>query len=351
MGTQVLTPEMMPDAVLATLNSMRKDQWIGQMTDISNHVAFNLFCHGNGQGKASNESGGRGVKMRIVTDTNHSAKHTGLYETDDFAISDAVVEGEVPWRGSSANMVFDRKEESMNAGEDAVFNRVKVERARALTDLADLSEAACWGKPADSTDNKTPFGIQYWVTKNATTGFNGGDPAGFPAGRAGVSSSTYSRNRNFTGKYTSIDATKTTGLPFLIRMGADKMRWISPTPIPDMGRGGKSNYIIGMNWDTKNDLEVYAEGRNDVIGFDLQTHESLFRGTKLTYVPYLDAATDNPVYMLDTNYLYAHFLKGWDMTLTMIDKLPNQHTCFAFIWDMVWNLVCDDVRRNAVFYR
>ena len=42
--------------------------------------------------------------------------------------------------------------------------------------LAELVENAGWTKPASSSDETEPYGLTYWIVKNATTGFTGGLP-------------------------------------------------------------------------------------------------------------------------------------------------------------------------------
>lgn len=342
---QVLTPEQMPDAVIATLNKLNRGKWIGEMTDLQEHVGFNSMC----RQKREQQSTGRGVVVRYVMDHNHSAKHVGLFGSVDYSRDDAMKEGTVPWCYTDGNMVFDEREPDMNGGPEEVVNLVSIENARMMTSMIELSENDVWGIPETDDDNDTPYGVQYWVTKNATLGYNGGNPTGFAAGRAGVSSVTYPRHKNFTGAYTSVGDTANTGLVYQMEMAADKTAWVAPAPEPGMGRTGYSR-MIACNWATKIALKNVAKNNNDSLGYDLSTKEPVFRGAKITYVPYFDAKTDNPLYMLDLNHLYAKFLSNWFMKRVKVERLPNQPHCFAVIVSMVWNVVCDDVRKQAVFY-
>jgi len=146
-----------------------------------------------------------------------------------------------------------------------------------------------------------------------------------------------------------VDDTATTGLVYMMEMAADKTRWVAPAPEPGMGRKGFSRAIYA-NWATKNALKNVAKANNDSLGFDLSTKEPVFRGAKITYVPYFDSKSDNPLYMLDHNHIYAKFLRDWFMKRVKVQRLPKQPHCFAVITSMVWNIVCDDLRRQAVFH-
>lgn len=341
----VLTPEQMPDAVLATMNALNKDKWIGEMTDLQEHVGFNTIC----KTRREQQKSGRGIRVRYVMDHNHSAQHVGLFNEVEYARNDAMVEGTVPWCYTDGHMLFDEREQDINDGPEALVDLVKVEQARMLTSMVELSEADVWGIPATEADNDTPFGVEYWVTKHASLGFNGGNPTGFSSGRAGISSVAHARHKNFTGAYTDISDTTATGLVYQMEQAADQCRWVAPAPEPGMGRSGMSRGIY-CGWTVKYGLKNVAKSNNDSLGFDLSTQEPVFRGAKIQYVPYFDSKADAPLYMVDHNHLYAKFLRDWFMKEIKVQRLPNQPHCFAVIVSMVWNIVCDDLRRQAAFY-
>jgi len=342
---QVLTPEQMPDAVIATMNTLNKGKWIGEMVDLQEYVGFNQIA------KAKREQGksGRGVTVRYVMDHNHSAANVGLFNKVEFARDDAMKEGTVPWCYTDGHMVFDEREPGMNNGPEEIVDLVEVENARMVTSMVVLGESNVWGIPESEDDNDTPFGVQYWVTKNASLGYYGGNPTGFSAGRAGISSLTYARHKNFTGAYSSVDDTEGTGLIYMMEMAADKTNWVAPAPEPGMGRKGASRGIY-CNWATKNKMKNHAKANNDSLGYDLSTQTPVFRGGKIQYVPHFDSDATNPVYMLDFNHLYARFLKNWWMQRIKISRLQDRPHCFAVIVSLVWQVICDDLRKQAVFY-
>jgi len=337
----------MADIVISTLNSLySRGTLVDQMTDLQEHVGFNELL----KNKKERLSAGRGIPIRAVVSPNGSAKNTGLYGTQEYNKSDALIEGSVPWRFTSANMVFDSMHESMNSGPEAILDEVKIEKARMMTDLVELCERNVWGVPDNSADSKTPYGVEYWLVKNATLGFNGGNPTGFTAGRAGIDSNTYTRNKNYTGKYTTVGDTVNTGLINMMEQAADKTDWIAPAPLPQQARTGYSRGIF-CNHATKMEMKNVAKANNDSLGYDLSTKEPIFRGATIRYVPYFDSKTDGPVYMIDFNNFYPVILKEWFLKDIQVTQLPNQPTCFAMVTMLVWNIVCTNLRRQVVFYK
>ena len=341
-----LTPEQLGDVVKSTLNIFRRDEWVSEMSDLQDYTLFNDMC----KNKKEKLSMSRGDKVRIITDHNHSAEVDKMFGTVDFMVDDAAEEGNVPWRRTKANMAFDIQEPDMNSGDAAMFDLIKTRYARMRVSALELAERLVWGKPTDSTDNEKPWGLKYWIVQNATTGFNGGNPAGFTAGRAGISSGTYSRHKNYTGTYTSYDDTPATGLIDQMERAAVMMEWKEAVQhaSPERKGYGKSIY---MDYDTRIGLKNVTKTMNDSLGFDLSTPDPLFRGAQLKYVSWIDQnETNGPVYMIDHNSFFAVFLKDWYMKDIEISVLPHQPTVTGVVQYMVYNFVCHNLRKQAVFY-
>jgi hypothetical protein len=251
------------------------------------------------------------------------------------------------------NMSFDVMEKDMNSGDEAMFDHIRNEDDRMIVSVFEEAEGAVWTAPPNSSDTKSPWGIPYWLTQNATVGFNGGNHASFSAGKAGISSVDYSRHQNFTGAYESYDDQADTGLITIMEEAATKCNWVSPVPERETGRAGYSK-VIFLDYDTKYGLKNVSKSNNDSLGFDLSTPEPVFRGAPLRWAPYLEADlgfhTNGPVYMIDTNTFYAVFLKDWFMKRIEIAKLPNQPTVYGVVIYLVHNFVCHNLRKQAVLY-
>ena len=124
--------------------------------------------------------GGKSFKFNLATAYGDNSRHTGLFAVDNVDVTDAVIQGEVPWRFTETAYSYDLREEAINsASEERIVNHIILRREEEMGGLAELMEETFWGKPASSADVTTPFGIDYWVVTNASTGFNGGNPSGF----------------------------------------------------------------------------------------------------------------------------------------------------------------------------
>jgi hypothetical protein len=212
--------------------------------------------------------------------------------------------------------------------------------------LYEYLEPVLWGKPVDSSDAITPYGIAFWVTRNTTAGFNGGDPVGFATGRAGLSTTTNPRWANYTDQYS--DVTKA-DLVRKMRRAHRATRFRSPVSHATPNVGGMKNGIYAPE-SVIETLEEILEQQNMNLGNDVASKDgrTLFKGTPLTYVPFLDDDAEEPVYMLDWKWLAIGVMAGWENNLTAPYMVPNKHNVRRVDLDMSMNMVCTDLRRQAV---
>jgi hypothetical protein len=255
--------------------------------------------------------------------------------------------GSCPVRHVNAHYIYDQHEPDFQRGGTAIVDLVKTRYIGMMVSFYELMETFLWSKPADSSDDKTPFGLAYWVTKSATEGFNGGNPAGFTDGRAGISTVAYPRFANWTANYTV--PTKD-DLIRKMRRAHRTTQFRSPVSHATPSVGGMSNGIytndtvIGL-------LEEVLEQNNMSLGNDLAGKEGkvLFKSTPLTYAPKLDADTTDPVYMLDWKWMAVGVLPGWENNLSKPTAVPGMHNVRRVDLDCSFNMVCTDPRRQAVF--
>jgi hypothetical protein len=86
------------------------------------------------------------------------------------------------------------------------------------------------------------------------------------------------------------------------------------------------------------------------LGNDLASKDgrTLFKGTPVQYVPKLDADASDPIYMLDWKWLAIGVLAGWENNLTAPYMVPGKHTVRRVDLDCSLEMVCTDLRRQAV---
>lgn len=294
--------------------------------------------------------GGTGIERKIMVDTSGNARNTGLFATDTINVTDVMKTITIPWRHATTNYAIEKRENLMNMGRSKIVNLIEARRHDAMVSYAELMEGDFWSKPTDSTDEVTPFGLTYWVVKNATEGFNGGNASGFTAGPGGLSASTYSGWKNYTAQYTNF--TKDDAITKL-RTAARKTKFMSPVSRQDLSRGRGFRYQLFTNNQGCIWFEDVGEAQNDSLGRDVASMDGqiTFHRNPVMYVPQLDGDSTNPVYMLDLSQFYPVFLKGDYMRESQPKEVANMHNTLAVHIDTTYNILCTNRRHQTVIYQ
>ncbi len=341
-----LSHKEVADLVLLTQNKLvKRGAFVDMQTDLSDHVAVREMW----KGKTKQFAGGENWEFPVQMDHNHSAKTVGLFETDGSALTDTMVKGEVAPRHVNAHYIFDVREKDFQRGGTSVVSLIKTRYVSMMVSFFELLEEILWGKPTDSSDTKTPFGVAYWLTRAATEGFNGGNPSGFTDGKAGISQGTYPRWANWTAQYAAITKAD---LLRKMRRAHRKTKFRSPVShsTPDVGAMQNGIYtndtVIGI-------MEELLEAQNMNLGNDLASKDgrAVFKSTPVTYAPYLDDDSADPVYMLDWKTLAVGVMEGWESNLTEPYMVPNKHLVRRVDLDASLNMVGTDLRRQTVIYK
>lgn len=334
-----------PDAARLTQeNLIKKGAFLDMATDLTDHIAVREMW----KGKKKVFNGGDDWRFFAQVDHNHSAKAVGLYETDGSAIDETTIQLEVQPRHVNAHYVFDVREKDFQKGGHAIVNLIQTKYVGMMTSFYELLERILWTKPTDSSDERTPYGIQYWITKCAAEGFNGLDPSGFALGRAGKKTADYPRWANYGSPYVAVSKED---LVRRMRRGHRLTSFRSPVSHAQPNLGGMKNGIyagdevIGL-------CEEILETQNMNLGNDMASKDgrTLFKGTPLTYAPYLDNDTENPVYMLDWKWLAIGVLTGWENNLSKPYMVPDKHNVRRVDLDATLQMVCTNLRRQSVYH-
>jgi len=333
------------DAVLLTQNSLiERGAFLDLQTDLSDHIAVREMW----EARQKKFEGGLDWTFNAQVDHNHSARAVGLYENDGSANTDTMIEGKVGIRHVNAHYIYDQREPAFQRGGTAIVDLVKTRYTGMMVSFYELLEEFLWSKPADSSDTKTPHGILMYLVKNATEGFNGGNPVGFTSGAAEIDSTAQARWRNWTGKYTTINKED---LLRMMRRGSRKTNFRSPIShaVPDLGSMKNGIYtndaVIGL-------MEETLESNNMNLGNDLIKSDTvMFKGTPVQYAPKLDDDSTNPIYMIDWKWMAVGVMPGWENNLSAPYMVPGKHLVRRVDLDASLNLVCTNRRRQAVFYK
>jgi len=145
-------------------------------------------------------------------------------------------------RHVNAHYIYDQRLPAFQRGGTAIVNLVRTKYVGMMVSFYEYLEEVLWSKPDDSADTKTPFGVAYWVVKNATEGFSGGNPSGFTSGAADIDSDTYTRWKNYTAQYTNITKED---LVRKMRRAARQVAFRSPVShaVPSLASMGNGIYL------------------------------------------------------------------------------------------------------------
>ena len=339
----ILQADDIVDLVKTTQRELGEMKWTEIATDIQEHVALpNLLS----SEKVSFDSG-YGVQWNLMIDHSGAARDTGLYAVDNVNVQDVMATANIPWRHVTTSYAIERREIAMNREPRRIVDLVKVRRADAMIGLAEHMERRFWQAPTGPNDDRI-FGVGYWAVYNATAGFNGQNPTGF-SDVAGLdsSSSDYSRWRNYTAQYSAVTQAD---LIKKWREAAVKTLFkpLAAAAVPTYNGGDRYGYYV--NYNVLGTLEEELRQQNDNLGNDIapKDGEVIFRRVPVTYVPYLDNASGDPVYGINWGVFQPVFLSGEYMRETGPEVASNQHTVMNTFVDCTLNIRCTNRRRLFV---
>lgn len=336
----IIQPENVTDFVNDTLKDLGKPKFTDISSRIQRHVVMKNLMRKN---RAILESG-QGIQFNVLVQESTAARNISIAESDNVNLQDGMVQASTVWRGSGTSYMIVGELLAMNREPARIVDYVKQQRLMALISLAELFETNFWAAPS-ATDAKTPYGLPYWVTKNATRGLNGGNLTGFTA-TAGLNPTTYDQWQNWTAPYTNV-----TRDDFIreARQAATKTDFMPPVdgiPSPNTG----DEYGFYTNYAVLQPLEEACEAQNENLGMDVAKMDgkAMFRRVPVVYVPKLDADTTNPFYGINWGWLKSYILRDWWLKETNIPYTPGQHTVASHFMDCRYQFISKNRRTNFV---
>lgn len=340
----VLTATDIPDLVTTTLRDLgpMRFQQIAQTLQY-----YEVFSRWFRKDRVSFSSG-IGIQRTLMNRfDSQAAKHVGFNSIDQVTIPDVLDQLQLDWRHAEASWaIIFQTDILMNRGKSLILNVVKPRRASALLSLVEELESRAWGAAPSATDKVLPYGVQYWITENTTTGFNGGVPSGHST-VGGVNLTDSPNFKNYTFQYTAI----TKGdLVKKLRTMHRKIGFRSPITIDDYRGAVGDRYRGYVNETVLLGLEDLGEGQNENLGRDVASMDGTvtFRRNPIIWVPILDQRSDDPFYLIDHSTFYPVILKDDYLRESEATKAPNQHNIYQIFVDLTYNYLCIDRRRNGV---
>lgn len=340
----ILTATDISDLVAGTLRDLgpMRFQQIAQSLQY-----YEVFSKWFRKDRVSFDSG-IGIRRTLMNKVDSaSSKHVGLNAIDQVTIPDVLDQLTVDWRHAQTSWALIYQTDIlMNRGKSLILNVVKPRRAASLLGLVEELEERAWGAAPSATDKVNPYGVQYWITENATTGFNGGVPSGHTT-VGGVNLTDSPNFKNYTFRYAAVTKSD------LVRKMRDmhrKVRFRSPITIDDYRGATGDRYRLYTNSTVISGVEDLGEGQNENLGRDIASMDGTmtFRKNPIIWTPKLDERTDDPIYMLDHSTFYPVILKGDYLRESEATRAPNQHNIYQVFTDLTYNYLCLDRRRNGV---
>lgn len=311
--------------------------------------------------KKITQTGGYNFARKIWVGRNGQARMVRLYEPDSVNRQDLVVTATAPWTHMDNAYAYDRREVLMNRGKQQIFDYIKLQAAECNLGVLEKIEEQAFASPTGTSDDTSMMGIPFWIQKNATRGFNGGNPSGFSSGRGGISTTTWPAWANWTDTYDAFSRAD-----FIQKM-KDMMYYIGwRNPVPTMGESGNSmsQKMLITNYTVETNATLLAEDQNENLGNDLDSKGGLVRFHKMAFltVPQLQPAPDgtsdnangggdttNPVYCVDFSCFQPVVLQGDYFHETVVDNEPNHNSASYFV-DLTMNWFCFNLRKQGVIY-
>jgi len=340
----VITDAECKDLVAATLKELGRMKWTQAAQALTRYEVMSQWLK-----QAQVLDGGVGIQRTINLKTLGAAQHVGKYEDEAVNFGDTLGVASAPWVHAQTNWVFDRTDVLKNKGKSLIVNILQPRRENAMLDMAAELEAKAWSAPS-ATDAKLPYGIMYYVVKNAAAaGFNGGAPTGFTT-VAGINPTTEANWKNYTFTYTRYSKDD---LIAAWRTAYRKIDFKSPIASPNATAFGEKMKFY-TNETVLSALEKIGEAQNENLGRDLIAMPGnmlTFKGNPIVYLPILDADATSPLYGINHDTFFPYILEGDNLREGDPDQYARNHNMFVVWVDLTYNYICVDRRRNFVAYK
>jgi hypothetical protein len=319
----------------------------------------------NSKGGMIEISGGKGIGQLMMIEDGGESRYVDALDEDVVRIIDHLTKARVDWTRLTDSVAYTQDQLDENQGKELITNLIEPsKRAMKLRVIKSL-ENKFFAAP-NANDDKTPWGLMYWVVKctGATAGgyTNGtGYPTGFTT-VAGLSLSKVPQYRNYNDNYAAVSKTD---LILKMKRAHRRTDWVSPVKQAGFKGDTSDRRILLSNETVCEGFESLAEGQNENLGSDLasyhagkipgltankETGEVMFKRHPVIHAPKLDSDTTDPIYGLDMEYIKAAACKGSNMKMGQFVNLAQgkQHNVYMANFDHKHQYICFNRRPQWV---
>lgn len=302
--------------------------------------------------------GGIGLAQTLMVNHGGRSRFVGEYDEEDVIVIDHLDKMRIDFAILNDAVAYTLGELKDNRGEERIHNVIAPKKRALYLRVIETCEEQFFATPSPDND-KVPWGLYYWVVKNASTGFYGGYPAGFSS-LAGLDLSKVPQMKNYTGKYTSVSKTD---LITKMRKAWKRTNWRSPRPESGFtGDTSRNRRIIFVGLNVGDELETIGEAQNENLGRDLapmtmmtpsgirfrDNGDMMFRRAPIVEVEKLDDDSSDPVFGVDLSTFYALVKKGENMVQYPFERAPLQPRLFVSQLYHRYAFICINRRANWV---
>jgi hypothetical protein len=285
---------------------------------------------------------GKSFQWDVMVNDSGTASFVGLGYQDKTSIVDTTVQATADWRHVKTDFAVIGQEEQMNASPAKIVDLTLIREKAAMISLVQLMENAFFGPPPSVSDTVSLWGLRTWLTKSASEGFNGGAPSGYTT--IGLSPTTYTRWKNWTGQYTTVEDTD---FVRKLNKAIEFVDWKPPVDGLPLLRQGQA-YRYYSNYGLIGPLQELLKAANDNIGMDVTKYAGavVISRVPLVRVPALEADTTNSIYGVSMGDVKLYRLKNWWMRRTEVPMMPGHHTVKATYLDSTLQTVFTNRRTS-----
>ena len=341
------------DFVEATLKKYKRKAWV----DISLPLQMYYFSKRLFKDKTKKpEMSGPQCEWKLRIANQGNFKVTGLFAVDTTNRINVLTHADQPWAMTTTNYIYDLKEPAFQGGPETIIRYMDVNEQGLMNDFFAGMETLVWTAPNSVSQNPRPLsGIPFWLQKSATTGFNGGDPTGFPAGAGGISVANYPNWSNYTAAYSQVS--RDDAVEKIIN-AMDFCYFEAPVDFAQLA-GGQPDWGLYTTHPFLATCRKILQSQNDDLGDDVAAHSGkvYIRGTPVDWVPALNNSqspaydSSNPVYGVNWRTFEYMYQAGWSQVKHPPFRVANQHTVYMRCMDDTGQLICYDRRQNFVVYQ
>jgi len=278
----------------------------------------------------------------------------GLYHRDSSNRVNVLDEGDMKWAMTTTNYHYDIDEDVFRQGSRAIVDYIKLREDGMMKGFFAGMEDLMFGEgPTSPTQTPNPpSSLLWWITANATEGFNGVEPNGFSSvGVGGISTTEYPAWKNRTFSYTQVshaDFVKKT-----IR-SMDKCLFKPPIRRPDIVDQQRPNWELLTTYSRIEACRDLLQQGNDNIGRDLGTFQNAvqIRGVNMVDVPAwtnsdsINARTDGVILGVNWKTFKWKYNAGRNMRKRKPFQHPQMSNVRVRCMDDSGQIVCFNRRGN-----